>query len=126
MNRIHSCVVSAALALAALTPGSSIYAEDQEHDQGVRQELKALKAQVASLQTTVKTLQSQLTTVQANKALKLGSFVDVDLAMENRPSADGKPVLSSAACGWPIRQWTSFETVKTSRTLTACLIPRPS
>src|SRR4051812_32211002 len=83
MNRIPSYMVSAALALAALTAGSRAYADDQDHDQGLRQELNALKAQVSALQkqvgylqTSNATLQTQLT--NAKNVLALAPFVSVD------------------------------------------------
>jgi hypothetical protein len=68
----------------------------EDHDKGVRSEIKALREQVASLCSTVSGLQSQvaslqtanavletrLTAVQSNPALKLGPFVSVDPHVE--------------------------------------------
>src|SRR5690349_10233555 len=89
MNRIPSYVASAAFAIAALTAGSSICAEDHDHDQdknhdkGLRQELNALKAQVSALQKQVGDLQTSNATLQmqltnAKNVLALAPFVNVD------------------------------------------------
>jgi hypothetical protein len=64
----------------------------EDNDRGIRAEIAALQAQVASLRSTVsglqgqidslqssnKSLQSQLTVVQSNRALALGPFVTVE------------------------------------------------
>ena len=78
-------VVYAALALAALIPTARAGDEHRDHPDGVRQELQALKAQIASLQQQVSdlqasnaALQTQLAAVQSNPALLLGPFVNVD------------------------------------------------
>ena len=58
MKPIHPYSVPAALALAALTAGPNLYAQDNGN--GLRREVTALHAQVAALRSTVSALERKL------------------------------------------------------------------
>jgi hypothetical protein len=74
MKRLPSyvVVVSAALALTALTAGSGV------HAQSLEERIAKLEATVATLQDQVDTLQTQLAAVQSSNVLALDPFVSVD------------------------------------------------
>jgi phage shock protein A len=66
MDRIASYVAAPAFALAALAASFLTCPEDP--DEGLRQELNALKAQVASLQDAVSALRKQVGDLQTRNA----------------------------------------------------------
>lgn len=89
MNKVIFNAALAMLTVWSLFGGSLVHAEElfkgRDDDEGIRQELHALRAEVASLHAAVsgleqqnESLQVQLAAVRSNRALLLGPFVSVD------------------------------------------------